>query len=167
MRPLPSEPFFSVDSLEALLRSFSERWASDWQGSLLEYRVETLEDLHVLAQNEGGWNSVINALNTTQPMLASRLLDWKSTLPIDANARRSPGRCGCGVLSYLFFSLVLLADSSSSPLKEVGGLYEALRKIDVSKVNTLVEPSDGTQWLCGLAEREPLFVRACLRVVLR
>jgi hypothetical protein len=43
----------------------------------------------------------------------------------------------------------------------VPGLFEQIAKCNVSKENTLVEPPDGKQWLCGLAEGESLLVRQC------
>jgi hypothetical protein len=46
--------------------------------------------------------------------------------------------------------------------REVPGLFGQIMAVDVSTANVLVEPPKGTrQWLCGLAEGEPLFVREC------
>ena len=50
---------------------------------------------------------------------------------------------------------------SSSPSKEVPELFERIHRCSVKAANTLVPPPDGKQWLCGLAEGQPLFVRDC------
>ncbi len=50
---------------------------------------------------------------------------------------------------------------SSSPSKEVPGLYEEIKECNVLVANSLVDPPNGKQWLCGLAEGQALFVRDC------
>jgi hypothetical protein len=43
----------------------------------------------------------------------------------------------------------------------VPGLFEQIKAADVTGVNVLADPPNGRQWLCTLAEEEPLFVREC------
>ena len=62
---------------------------------------------------------------------------------------------------FVFFTLTCVSiGSSSSPSKEVTGLFGELIGCEMT-ANTLVEPPDGKKWLCGLEEKEPLFVREC------
>lgn len=62
--------------------------------------------------------------------------------------------CGWGS----FFSLIGLLGSSS---KEVTALFEKIKGCNVLVANTLVDPPNGKQWLCGLEVGQPLFVREC------
>lgn len=66
-------------------------------------------------------------------------------------------------MGSLFSLIGLLGSSSSSPpkSKEIQGLFEEIKGCNVSVANTLVDPPNGKQWLCGLEEWQPLFVRSC------
>jgi hypothetical protein len=65
------------------------------------------------------------------------------------------------VVGSRFSQLLLSGSSSSSPSKEMPELFDLIKRCNVLGANTLADPLDEKQWLCGLGRGQPLFVREC------
>jgi hypothetical protein len=100
-----------ADSFLLFLQDLSAEDANEWHDVLLKHRVRSLEDLVGLADNERGWNKIVNEeLNDNEPMLATKLLAWKLSLSKPSGDVSPPGNQWCErslSLCFLFRSFVL------------------------------------------------------------
>lgn len=86
------KPFLLVESLDALLRGFSEQDAGEWLQALQDLKVRSLEDLNSMARDPEAWSSFHSTLAKGEPMLASKLFAWKRIILAEAPASVSPGK---------------------------------------------------------------------------